>query len=148
MPRSNKDNKDTKALSTHQPEDYFGHEWYSPFLALQTLKPLLNDKHWRQSHGLQRTEEGYLFEAEMAGVPKENVNIEVKDGQLHVSGKQRVEEEREGRRMYSRSDFYQSMSLPRDVDQNSVRASYTDGLLRVKMSRTEENNNTKRITIE
>ncbi|PRP85306.1 heat shock protein Hsp20 [Planoprotostelium fungivorum] len=139
----------TKTLSVYHPDSLFDfRDIYSPFLDLQTLKPLFDEKHRRASHGLQKTTDGYVVEAELAGIPKENVSVEVKDGVLHISGKQKVEEEKEGRKMYSRSDFYQSIRLPKDVDQESVKASYVDGLLKVQMKGRELKDNTKRIAID
>ncbi|PRP83624.1 heat shock protein Hsp20 [Planoprotostelium fungivorum] len=145
MPKDN----DTKALASFHPESLFDfRDIYSPFLALQTLKPFLEDKQRRAFPGIQKTDDGYLIEAEMAGVPKENVSVEVKDGLLLISGKQKMEEEKDGRKMYSRSDFYQSVRLPKDADHESVKASYVDGLLKIHMKGTECKDNTKRITIE
>ncbi|PRP83605.1 molecular chaperone [Planoprotostelium fungivorum] len=129
--------EESKSMTPFQPEsvlDYLGNEIFSPFRSSRL--------------GIQRTDNGYLIEAEMAGVPKENVSVEVKDSILHISGKQKMEEEKDGRKMCSRSDFYQSVRLPKDADHESVKAVYADGLLKVCMNRFEERDSTKKITIQ
>ncbi|PRP86155.1 hypothetical protein PROFUN_03142 [Planoprotostelium fungivorum] len=142
-----------QALTSFPPAPFFdlfdGIDLFAPFFDLRSLKTTSRESHRNtMSKDIERTEGGYVLEAEMAGIPKENVTVEVKDGHLQISGRRKREEEREGEKVYSRSDFYQSVKLPKDVEEGSVKASYTDGLLKVEMNRKDESEKTKRITIQ
>ncbi|PRP74930.1 Hsp [Planoprotostelium fungivorum] len=99
-------------------------------------------------HGIQETDNGYEVEAEMAGVPKENVQVQVKNGVLTLSGQQKTEENKEGMRRYSRSNYHQSFALPDDADEASVKAKYSDGVLRVTMDKKAVDDDVKKIDVE
>lgn len=88
---------------------------------------------------IERGQEMVLI-AELPGCKREDINISVKDGILTLQGERRSEHEdkREGmihsERSYGR--FMRSMSLPQDIDDKSIRASFKDGILEIAMPRT------------
>lgn len=100
----------------------------------QSLDPKVN---------LFSTKDGWTVEAELAGIPKEDVQIEIEDGVLTIKGEKKVnkEEEDEGK-VYSRKEtfhgtFSRSFGLPDDVDTSNVKANFQDGMLRIKLGKKE-----------
>lgn len=74
-------------------------------------------------------------QAELPGVPKENVKVEVRDGLLTLSGERQKDETREGEgwRLRERSfgSFSRSFRLPETARADSIQARFQDGVLDV-----------------
>lgn len=79
----------------------------------------------------------YLVEAEMPGVTKEEVSIEVGEGLLEIGAKRAVAEEKKEdgylRRERSSLHFFRRLGLPDDVDQDGITAKLEDGVLCVTL---------------
>ena len=76
-----------------------------------------------------------VVHADLPGMNKENVNIEVEDDALLISG-ERKDEYSEERDEYYRTErsygtFYRAIPLPEGVDPNAVHAQFRDGVLEV-----------------
>ena len=84
------------------------------------------------------------FDLELAvpGYKKEDLNVNVKDNVLTISSekKHESEEEKKGftRREFSYSSFTRSFVLPDNVDAESIKAHYHDGLLKLTIAKTKE----------
>tara|TARA_R110000868_G_C10778367_1_gene755315 strand:- start:402 stop:929 length:528 start_codon:yes stop_codon:yes gene_type:complete len=85
------------------------------------------------------------FEIELAipGFNKKDFEVSIEEDVLHVSGEKEIEkEEREdefARKEFSYKSFKRSMMLPDSVDfDQTVKASYKDGILKVKLLKKEE----------
>ena len=81
-----------------------------------------------------------MVDMEVAGVPKEDIQIECNDYVLTVSGEKKYEkkDEREGRvhrieRRYG--SFKRSISLPETADLDSVQARFDNGVLKVVINK-------------
>lgn len=78
---------------------------------------------------------------ELPGLKPEEVQIDVTDGVLTVSGERKLEhdEEREGYRRIERSygRFVRSFTLPQNVDQDDVQAAMEHGVLRLTLPKRE-----------
>ncbi len=81
------------------------------------------------------------FKVELAvpGYSKENLKVEVSDGILTVSSEQKMEKEsaQDGwkRREFSYNSFSRSFQLPDNADPESVKASFTDGVLHLAITK-------------
>ena len=76
-----------------------------------------------------------IVRADLPGMNKENVNVEVEDDTLLISG-ERQDEQREERDDFYRSErsygrFFRAIPLPEGVDPNSAKAEFKDGVLEV-----------------
>jgi HSP20 family protein len=84
----------------------------------------------------------YTVTAELPGIDKKDVTIELHEGMLTIRGEKRSEreEESEQRRHVERcfGTFSRSFSLPPDADGEHVKANFENGVLRVKIPKTEE----------
>jgi HSP20 family protein len=79
--------------------------------------------------------------AEIPGVPKSDIKIHLQNDLLTISGDRKQPEVKEGgawvRREIAYGPFERTFKLPYDVDASKVTAEYSDGILRVKLPKTE-----------
>ncbi|MFQ5344807.1 MAG: Hsp20/alpha crystallin family protein [Mariprofundus sp.] len=127
---------------------------WSPWQELESmnrqLSHLLDDSHigvsteaeqWAPRVDIRETDDALLVQAELPGIDKKDIHLEVKDGVLTLSGERRyekdVKEENVHRveRAYGR--FSRSFSLPTNVDADKVNASMKDGVLKVRLPKRE-----------
>lgn len=80
-------------------------------------------------------EEGeYVVRAEMAGIdPEKDVEVTVDDDMLTISGERREETKEKSRREFHYGSFRRSVSLPKGAQADKISASYTDGVLEVRV---------------
>jgi HSP20 family protein len=88
---------------------------------------------------IEESEEAWIVEAELPGVKRKDVNVEVRDGELLVSGEVKERERRGILRHRTRhtGEFEIRVSLPGDVDPERVDASIEDGVLTVHIPKPE-----------
>jgi HSP20 family protein len=83
-----------------------------------------------------------VVRADLPGLTKEDVNVEVDDGTLTISGERREEHE-EDREGYYRSErsygrFFRAIPLPDGVNAEQCEASFKDGVLEVTLHAPKE----------
>ena len=99
-----------------------------------------------------RDDDTLVVRAEMPGIdPDKDVEITVSDGMLHLSAERRSETKTEDKKGY-RSEFrYGSFSrtvrLPAGAGEEDVKATYTDGILEVRIPIDEKSNGARKIPI-
>jgi HSP20 family protein len=91
---------------------------------------------WMPQIELQQTGNELIVRADLPGVKREDVTVEVEDGVLTVSGERR-QEDREERDGFVRSErrygsFYRSIPLPEGVNEDNISATFGDGVLEVR----------------
>lgn len=94
-----------------------------------------SDRTWQPACDVVEDDDHYLLSVEMAGIPKEQIKIEVQDQHLVISGERRAEEvKKEKGFKYSERQhgaFLRSFALPSGFDAEKIEANYQDGVLRV-----------------
>jgi HSP20 family protein len=89
---------------------------------------------------IRETETHYTIEAEMPGLQKDDIKIEVDGRQLTISAevKQESEEKEEGR-VVQRERYHgmvsRSVALGCDVDSSTAKASYQSGVLKLQLTK-------------
>jgi HSP20 family protein len=91
---------------------------------------------------VEETEAQYVFSFDLPGVSRDDVKIELHDGQLTVSGERKFARplEAESTRHFTEryyGGFQRSFSLPAKVDANQVEAAYEDGVLTIIVPKSE-----------
>jgi HSP20 family protein len=82
---------------------------------------------------VEETDDAYVVDLELPGVRREDIDIQLRDNQLRITGEIK-ERERKGllrRRERRVGQFEHVVTLPGDVDPNSVDATLADGILSV-----------------
>lgn len=87
-------------------------------------------------------DEQYLVRAELPGVKKDDINISLEDGVLHISAETKSEqEEKKGGRVIRQERHYgkyvRSLRLVNTVDEQKVKAKYKDGVLELVLPKSE-----------
>ncbi len=95
---------------------------------------------WAPLADVEETEDAYSVEIELPGVKREDIDIQLGDRVLTVSGEVK-EKERTGvlrRRTRRVGHFQYSVTLPADVDVDDVSARLDDGVLTVRVPKSEQ----------
>lgn len=104
-------------------------------------------RRWVPAMDLVETDESLVLRADLPGLGRDDVEVEVKDGVLTVSGERRAEHEdkREGYHRVERSfgRFSRSLELPKGVDPESVSAGFENGVLEVRIPKPAERQPTR-----
>jgi HSP20 family protein len=87
-------------------------------------------------------QDAYKISADMPGLDKNNISVEVKNGVLAISGEKKEEKsEREKNRFYHFErrfgSFRREFALPDHVDDEHVDAKYANGVLEITLTKTE-----------
>jgi HSP20 family protein len=96
---------------------------------------------------VHETEDEYLVKIDLPGVKSEDVNVEVNDNVLSISGS-RVADETGAAQLVERpyGTFARTLTLPQGVDSDSIEAGYQDGVLELRIPKPAEQR-PKKITI-
>jgi HSP20 family protein len=96
---------------------------------------------WNPAVDLYEKDDQYVIKAELPGVDKDDIKVDLKDHLLTLSGERtydsEVKEENYYRRERSYGKFRRSFSLPTDVDSDKITAEFKDGVLRVEVPKPE-----------
>jgi HSP20 family protein len=111
----------------------------------------MNLMEWLPVVDTYEKDESIVVKAELPGMKKEDISIDVKNNILTISGERKHEEKVEKSDFYRSERFYgrfqRCFTLPDSVDAEQVDASYKDGILEVKIPKTEESS-AKKIEIK
>ena len=93
---------------------------------------------WAPTTDVQRCDGNLVVSAELPGLRKEDVKVEVTDEALVIQGerKQEHKEDHEGYHRWERSygSFYRSIPLPEGAKTDQVKAELKDGVLKVSIA--------------
>jgi HSP20 family protein len=122
-------------------------------MAEQELQPKEKESALAKSEGIRpgkvflppvdiyETEESIVVLADMPGVPADKVTIDVKDGQLTISGEiapPQGDQEHLLVQEYDTGNFSRDFTLGQLVDQNRIEAAMKDGVLRLTLPKVEK----------
>lgn len=99
-------------------------------------------RRWVPPMDLVEIDDHFVLRADLPGLTQDDVNLEVEDDVLTVSGERKAEheEQREGFYRVERSfgAFRRSLTLPEGVDAEGVEARFQHGVLEVRIPKPEE----------
>lgn len=93
---------------------------------------------WGVPADIEETDDEYLVEIDLPNVKREDIDVELRDNQLRITGEIK-EREREGvlRRKSRRvGEFEHVIALPGDVEPERVEATLADGVLTVRLGKS------------
>jgi HSP20 family protein len=144
--------KETKAVTPWRPfmdlgrwerdmmEDFFGRRtrpwwperWFRPD-ELEVVAPTVD---------LYEEKDEIVVKAELPGIDKNNIEVNLTDHMLTIKGEKKKEEEVKEKNYYrserSYGSFLRTLELPKDVHADKVKAFFKNGILEVRMPKTEE----------
>ena len=99
-------------------------------------------RRWIPPMDLVEDDEHFLLRADLPGVEEDAVNVELEDNVLTISGERRSEHEdqKDGYRRIERAfgSFSRSLTLPEGIDPDGIHASFSKGVLEVRIPRPEQ----------
>lgn len=104
-----------------------------------TMGRSLGDQVWAPPVDIEEQDDAWIVEADVPGAKRDDVTIELHDGELAIHGEVK-ETERAGilrRRTRRTGRFEYRVTLPRDLDPDAVEANLNDGVLRVRLPKPE-----------
>jgi len=96
---------------------------------------------WRPSVDIFEKNGETVVHAELPGVKKEDISLDMKDSVMTIKGKRTSKEEIDEDGYYRKErrfgSFQRNIPLPEAIDPDQVKASYRDGVLEVRIPQSE-----------
>ena len=91
---------------------------------------------------LYEEKDDIVVKAELPGMEKDNIQVNLSDHTLTIKGEKKKEEEIKEKNYYrserAYGSFIRTVELPKDVHGDKVKASFKNGVLEVRLPKTEE----------
>ena len=107
----------------------------------QSISPLfsLSDRSWNPQMDIYETPEEIIIRAEIAGVEKEDLGVELNSKAVRIYGKRRelpqIENSTYRLAEIQYGTFERVLFLPAPIDTEIVSSAYTDGFLQLRMAK-------------
>ena len=96
---------------------------------------------WMPMVDIAEDDKEYLITAELPEVKKEDVKVTMENGMLTITGERKFEKEEKNKKWHrverSYGSFARSFALPGDGDAAKVNAEFKDGMLKVRVAKSE-----------
>ena len=104
---------------------------------------------WVPSVDILEDDGQFVIKAELAGIPKEDIKVEIDKNVLTLSGerKSEVTDKKHHRVERYYGSFSRSFSLPENIDEASIKAESKDGILVLTLPKQEVKDKLKQIEI-
>jgi HSP20 family protein len=101
---------------------------------------------------VQENDKAYTVKAEVPGVKKEDINVQIEGNQVSISAESKQEKDVKENGKVIRSEryygsLYRSFTLGQDVDQAAAAAKYADGILQLTLPK-KATAATKKLTVQ
>lgn len=97
---------------------------------------------WAPRVDIAETDTEFIIKAEIPDVKKEDVKVTVDNGILTIRGERKQEKEEKNKKFHRVERFYgsftRSFTLPDNVDESKIDASFKDGMLNLIVPKTEK----------
>jgi HSP20 family protein len=98
----------------------------------------LTEAPWVPLADLSETDDAYIIQAELPGIRKDQIDIQLHDRELTISGEIKDSEHGRKRRSSRRTGRFEYRAfLPGDVNPDGVKAELSDGVLTVTVPKSE-----------
>jgi HSP20 family protein len=104
------------------------------------LAPAALSAPWTPLADISETDDAYMIEAELPGVSRDQVNVDINDREIVISGEITEPQDDEGkrrRRARRTGRFEFRTTLPGDINPEGVTANLNDGVLTVTVPKSE-----------
>lgn len=126
--------------------DRFFEPTFFPLAAPRSFEPM-----WEPTLDLSETEKEYIVRLEAPGMTRDDFDVDLDRNLLTLSGKRELHKEEKGEDYLwterQEGRFLRTIRLPALVQENKIEASYTDGVLFVKLPKAVVTAKTK-VTIK
>jgi len=100
-------------------------------------------RRWIPAMDLVETADQYVLRADLPGLSDDDVNIQLEDNVLTISGERKTQHEHQEEEGYYRIErafgsFARSLTLPEGVDPDRVQAQFDRGVLEIRIPKPEQ----------
>jgi len=111
--------------------------WFDDDFFTETL-----ERKWAPAVDIEEKDGKYLLKADLPGLKKEDIHLELHDGYLTLKGERKSEHE-EKKENYHRMErtygsFQRSFRVPESVTEKDIKAKYHDGVLEMTIPAPKE----------
>ena len=96
---------------------------------------------WAPNTDMCETENEYLITIDLPGVTKKDVEVNIQDNRLTISGERKMEEKQDNNNYHRRERFHGQFmrlyTLPDAVKEDKIKATFKDGVLSVSIPKAE-----------
>jgi HSP20 family protein len=104
------------------------------------------------SANIKENESTFTLDLAAPGLKKDDFKIEINNGVLTISAEKKEEKNEENdkfnRREFYYNSFSRSFTLPTNISENQIKASYENGLLKLIIPKLGTENNAKKIILQ
>ena len=101
----------------------------------------LSEWNWQPTVDIYDNDENIVIKAELPGIDKKDIDIDVQNGVLTLKGERNVDNEVKEDKFYRRERmfgrFERVFRLPADVDPSQINAGYKDGVLSIDIPKPQ-----------
>ncbi|MGE0599700.1 MAG: Hsp20/alpha crystallin family protein [Dehalococcoidia bacterium] len=126
------------ALTRRNPFDDLA-SWWPRDLFARFGTPAINGE-WSPRCDVEEDDKSIIVHAELPGVEAKNMEVNVNQGMLTIRGEKQTEKKEEKNGGYSErffGSFERSLSIPANVDEEKIEANLKDGVLEVRLPKSE-----------
>ena len=100
---------------------------------------------------VRENESHFIIHGELAGVKKEDIQIDFNRGVLHIKGEKKQEQKQENEKSHiverRFGSFERKMKLPTEARPEEIKATFNDGVLELLIPKAVEQNHESRVLI-
>lgn len=115
-------------------------EFFTPFINVD--KQITTSEALNLHVDIYEKDNKIMIDAELPGIDKKDITVDVKGKLLTLGGERKVDEEIKEENRYRRErrygKFERTFSLPFEIDPDSVMAKYENGILRLEVPKPQE----------
>ncbi|MBT3945254.1 MAG: Hsp20/alpha crystallin family protein [Candidatus Marinimicrobia bacterium] len=103
--------------------------------------PVQSKSNWSPAVDVNESDSSFMLTADIPGLTKKEVNVNVSNNVLSISGERKIEDEKESDNFHYRERLYGSFSrtfnLPETVKEEDISASFKNGILSITLPKHE-----------
>ena len=103
--------------------------------------PAQNTQDWSPAVDVKETDNSFVLSADIPGLTKKDIKINIANGRLSISGERSFETDRENDNYHYRErrfgSFDRSFNLPDTIDEDNISASFKNGILSIQLPKHE-----------
>jgi HSP20 family protein len=121
---------------------WFGEDWFGMESLRSNVFGDFLDSTWTPAVDIEEKDDKYVLKAELPGLKKEDIHVELKNGYLTLRGERNMEHE-DRKKNYHRIEraygsFERRFMLPDGVKESDIHAKYKDGVLELTVPIPEQ----------
>ena len=123
-------------------QNRLGNFFHEPFFATSLLKDETGMGRWEPAVDIYNDKDNIVIKAELPGVDKKDIKVDLKDHVLTLKGERSYENEVKEDNYYHKErvfgKFQRTFRIPVNLDPEKIKADFKDGVLKIEIPKPEE----------